>query len=196
MALEMKVYLNITLLSGYDIGLSFLWGKVFQQVHLAITENLDESGKSKIGVSFPQYCSKNISLGKKLRLFSINEESLEQLNIVKWLDRLSDYVHITSIRNVPRNIFSHSCYKRERTKSNLERIVRRKARRKGISESEARESFGDFKERHSRAPFINMHSLGSGQKFKLFIIKEKAECTMDGYFGSYGLGISGSVPEF
>ena len=192
----MKVYLEITLLSYDAIGLSFLWGKVFQQVHIAMADKLDEKGRSEIGVSFPQYCDKKRKLGDKLRLFAEEQTSLEELNITKWLNRLSDYVHITSIRSVPKKILGHICYKRERTKSSLERIVRRKAKREGTSEEEARKKLGDFKEKYSCSPFINMYSVGTGQKFKLFILKEKIDDALTGTFGSYGLGANCSVPEF
>ncbi len=37
-------------------------------------------------------------------MFAPFQETLESLNIRKWLSRLTDYVHITGIREVPKNI--------------------------------------------------------------------------------------------
>ena len=193
----MKFYLDITLLSCSGIGISFLWGKVFQQIHLAIVEQLDEEGRSEVGVSFPEYClDKKRTIGKKIRLLTESKDSLEKLNITKWLNRLGDYVHITSIKPVPNKVLGHALYKRERVKSSLERIARRKARREGLSEEEARKKLDGFKEKYSKAPFVNMNSLGTRQRFKLFILRETISSPIDGKFGSYGFGINSSVPEF
>ena len=198
----MKFYVEISLLPGSDIDLSFLRGRVFQQIHLALVEQLDEKGNSKIGLSFPKYVSdlkKNAKdrLGEKIRLFAMEEKDLEQLNIIKWLNRLKDYVHATSIRPIPKKkVTGHVIFKRERPKSNLGRIARRKAKRAGISEAEALKQLRGFKERFSLAPFIDMHSLGTDQKFKLFILRQKVDSPCGETFGSYGLGVNSSVPEF
>ena len=196
----MKFYQEITLLPSSDISLGFLWGKVFKQVHLGIVEQLDENGNSTIGISFPEYNkNKKIGIGEKFRLLSINSDNLENLNIKKWLARLSDYVHMTSIRPVPRNIEGHTLYQRERFKSNshMRRLAVRKAKREGISVEEARGQFGEFQKKDSKNPFINMYSETTGQKFKLFILRKEVDsATGDGTFGSYGLGAKSSVPEF
>ena len=192
----MKAYLEITLLPSQDINLGFLWEKVFQQVHLAIVEQLDEARHSGVGISFPEYDDKKKLLGRKLRLFTETNESLEQLNITQWLSRMNDYLHITSIRSVPTQVSAYAFYKRERVKSSFERIVRRKAKRAGISEEEARKQLSGFKERYSKAPFINMKSLGTGQNFKLFVIRQQTDALTGKTFGSYGFGLNSSVPEF
>ena len=49
---------------------------------------------------------------------------LEKLDLKKWLDRLTDYVHITSIREVPENIKGYAIYKRKQVKTNAERLAR------------------------------------------------------------------------
>ena len=196
----MKFYQEITLLPSSDISLGFLWGKVFKQVHLAIVEQLDENGNSTIGISFPEYNkNKKIGIGEKFRLLSINNDNLENLNIKKWLARLSDYVHMTSIRPVPGKIEGHILYQRERFKSysHMRRLMVRKAKKEGISVEEARSHFDGFQEKISKNPFINMHSETTGQKFKLFILRKEVNGpTGDGTFGSYGLGTKSSVPEF
>ena len=90
----MQHYIDITLLPNDEIGHYFLWGKLYQQVHLALVEQ--EQGQ--VGVSFPEYSKSQPRLGRKLRLFAINEQGLKQLDLSKWLTRLLDYCHISSIR--------------------------------------------------------------------------------------------------
>ena len=192
----MKFYLEITLLTDPDISLGFLWEKVFRQIHLAIVEQLDENGHSKTGVSFPEYNYKKKQIGKKLRLLADNKEILENLHIVQWLSNMGEYLHTTSIRSVPSKISGYAFYKRHRVKSSLERLVRRKIKRGKITEEEARKQLGDFKEKRSNAPFINIKSLGTDQRFKLFIIKEETDSLIGKTFGSYGFGLNSSVPEF
>ncbi len=192
----MKFHLEVTLLPGQDISLGFLWEKVFRQVHLAIVEKLDKDGHSKVGISFPEYDYKKKQIGRKLRLFADNNEALRELNITQWLSNMSEYSHITSIRPVPDKISSYAFYKRQRVKSSLERLVRRKAKRGKMSEEEARKQLGDFKEKHSDAPFINVKSFGTGQRFKLFIVKQETDSLTGKAFGSYGFGLNSSVPEF
>ena len=51
----MNYYQDITLLPDADIGLYFLWQKVYQQIHLALVENKSADNASAIGVAFPEY---------------------------------------------------------------------------------------------------------------------------------------------
>lgn len=39
-------------------------------------------------------------LGDKIRIFADSVETLEQLNLNHWLERLQDYVHVLSAREV------------------------------------------------------------------------------------------------
>src|SRR3990167_8104397 len=87
----MKFYFDITLLPSAEIPLSFLWEKMFQQVHLALVEMKSANGNSDIAVSFPEYDGKSFPLGHKLRLFASTKSQLQQLDIGKWLNRLADY---------------------------------------------------------------------------------------------------------
>ena len=192
----MGFYLDVTLLPGINIGLPFLWEKIFKKVHLAIVEKLDGEGNSKVGISFPEYSYGKKTLGSKLRFFSREMESLKELAIPKCLRPFMDYVHITSVRPVPRKTLGYSFYKRERTKSSLTRIARRKAKREGITEKLALSRLDGFKERFSKAPYINLQSHETKQRFKLFILKEKTDSLVGHAFSSYGFGIGSSVPEF
>ena len=99
--LMLKSYLEILLVPDTEIGINFLWAKVFQQIHLAIVEQLDDEGYSAIGVSFPEYSSEKRNLGRKLRIFAADNSVLKKLDITEWLDRLRDYVNISAVNEVP-----------------------------------------------------------------------------------------------
>ncbi|MBL6987684.1 MAG: type I-F CRISPR-associated endoribonuclease Cas6/Csy4, partial [Methylobacter sp.] len=97
----MKHYCDITLLPDAEANLGFLWQKVYQQIHLALVENKVGENHSLVAVSFPEYGSKAFPLGNKLRLLAEEATWLEGLNLSKWLNRLSDYCHYTSIKPIP-----------------------------------------------------------------------------------------------
>lgn len=199
----MKYYQEITLIDQAEISPYFIWSKFYTQLHIAFAEIKDTSDKVNIGVSFPQYIFKEktedknvkVDLGKKLRLFAQNEADLTKLDIKKWLDRLTDYVHVTSIREVPENIKSYALYKRKQVKTNAERLARHRVKRGDIGFDEALARY-----RHvvttTDLPFIQMKSLTSDKMFKLFIEKRSIEQSETQVFSTYGLSSESSVPEF
>lgn len=192
----MKVYQEITLLPNADIVSNFLLEKVFQQIHLALVEIQDANGKVPVGIAFPEYDIENNLLGNKLRLFATEESSLEKLDIKKWLQKLLDYVHITTLRPVPERVNTYVIYKRQQPKSNVERIARRKSKREIITMEEALDALKNYKEEKVKTPFININSKSSNRRFRLFIIKDKASQTKNTLFTCYGLGQESSVPDF
>ncbi len=147
-------------------------------------------------------------------MFKGNLTNLSKLEIGKWFHRLSDYVHLTQIRPVPKNIYKFAMFSRKqanRSQSKFNRTIRRKAEREGISLDEANillrkthdcsennknmNNFNDMK--WLKLPYINMKSLSSGERFRLFIIKESglASIEYEG-FKTYGLCQKSSVPDF
>jgi len=192
----MKCYLDITLLPSAEIPLLFLWQKVYFQVHLALVEIQDEKGKANVGTAFPEYNLEGDTLGHKLRLLADEQAFLECLNIHQWLSRLSDYVHITRIREIPSDVSEYSTYKRIQVKSSTKRLARRKAKREGISYDEAWLAIGKRKEKVTRVPFINMQSQSTGKYFPLFILKEIQKPSSGNEFSTYGLSGTSSIPEF
>ena len=99
-----------------------------------------------IGVSFPEYVigEKYSVLGGKLRLFAQDEATLAQFDAAKWLSRLSDYVHCTSIRPLPERLTGYAIYQREQPKTNKERLARRYAKRHNIDYDTALLHYGDM----------------------------------------------------
>lgn len=200
----MKFYFEIQLITSSEISEYFLWSKLYQQVHLALASTKDQNNLVPIGVAFPEYCDQEHQLGRILRLFANEESTLRDLNLVSRLQNFAqDYLNITSIRNVPSNISTFAVYQRKQSKSSIERIVRRKAKRDGTSEEEAKKKMAEnyksqnnYNPRLIKDPFINMISLSSQQRFRLFIYKSIVSEPKDEGFNCYGLSQISTVPEF
>ena len=204
----MKFYLEITLLPNPEVGVNFLWSKVFQQIHLGLVEMQDNQRQVPIGLSFPEYVigDKYSLLGSKLRLFANDEGMLNQFDAVKWLARLSDYVHCTRIRPVPEKIIGYAIYQREQPKTNPERLARRYARRLAEREKRAEvdadyeTALTRYSKRHRQtinSPFIQLKSLSSENNFCLWIKKVPIDVqSSTTQFSSYGLSSISTLPEF
>lgn len=199
----MKFYREITLIDQAEISPYFIWSKLFSQLHLALVEVKDQNNLVQIGISFPQYIFEKeqdkkpiVNLGKKLRLFAQTEDALKALNLGRWLDRLTDYVHITSIREVPQEkVSGYACFSRKQVKSNPERLARRRAIRDDIDFDEALKRYQNFVS-STDLPYIQMKSLTSDKSFKLFIEKRNADKSAKQVYSTYGLSSESSVPEF
>lgn len=197
----MKYYLDITLLPDVEANLGFLWQKVYQQVHLGLVENKIADNESAIAVSFPDYGDKVFPLGDKLRLFSENKRQLEQLDIAKWLSRLTDYTHIKSIKPVPSTVDQYALFQRKQFKSNLLKEASRRAKYKNETLAKAMEHFKHYESKTTLA-FINMTSLSMGKGtlenrgFKFFIKQGIFINSKAGKFNCYGLSKTATVPWF
>lgn len=193
----MKYYLDITLLTNGDITLYFLWEKVYPQLHLAFVEKQNEKGQINIGVAFPEYNEERHLLGSKLRLFALTKEDLESLPLTKWFSRLSEYIQVSAIQIVPNEVNNYASFTRIQIKRNNERLARRKASREKISYDEALKHFVGRHEKNSKAPFIHMKSLSSGENYKLLIEKIVVkDFQMIEGFSTYGLSSKNSLPIF
>jgi CRISPR-associated endonuclease Csy4 len=198
----MKSYIDITLLPDADIGLGFLWEKVYQQVHLALVENKISDHESAIGISFPKYGDRPFPLGDKLRLFAHTEEQLQKFDVGKWLNRLTDYTHHTSIRAVPSSVDEFVCFKRKQFKSasKIEADVERRAiyqsQKDNLPIEGVRAALAEHKyDGQCDLPFVYMTSLSTSEdvapsdrkKFRLFIEKVTVDKAQAGTFNCYGL---------
>lgn len=195
----MKFYQDITLLPDDDIGVYFLWEKLYQQIHLALVENLKEHGQQSVAVSFPKYSVEPYALGNQLRLLANNQSDLVSLNINEWLCRLSDYVHIKGIKPVPDNITEFVCFSKQEIKfkkSKLKRMMIRKAKREGITESAALKTLSYSDTVKVKTPFVYINSLSQQTRFPLFILKTRVNEAERGVFSSYGLSKTVTVPWF
>lgn len=195
----MKYYIDIKLLSDTEISLGFIWEKVYAQMHLAMVSQKNNDGMCKVGFSFPKY-GKSFPIGDTLRLFAPTKKEFELLNTEEHLKKFSDYVLISEINEVPSNIDTYVNFSRKQFKSNKERLIRRHAKRQGISIEEAREKYKEFDEekkiKENKLPYVNMNSLSNQNKMKVFITKNIKEKATEGLFTSYGLSKTSTVPYF
>ena len=103
--LGLKYFQELTIIPDPDITPYFIWSKLFTQLHIALADSKNQHDIDRIGISFPDYHydkkGKSSKLGLKLRVFAPNQKDLATLNLDKWLDKLTDYVHIKGIKDVP-----------------------------------------------------------------------------------------------
>lgn len=191
----MKYYQEITLIPDAEIPPDFLWTKVYAQIHLAFAERENIEHKQIYGISFPEYADGTI--GKKARVFAPEEADLKKLDLKKALRRLSDYVHTTSIREVPKSkVKGYVKFTRYQPDSSIARKARRYTKRHPeVTEKEAFKLLNQREEKYD-LPFIQLKSLSTGQIFNLFIKKEEKKEEGQGEFTSYGLSKGVAVPEF
>lgn len=200
----MNYYIEVTLMEIEKFSPYELWSQLYPQLHLALVEVKNAEDKVNIGFSFPQYRfhkDKGVGfLGTKLRLFAESESDLKKFDIRKWLECLEDYVHITSIREVPSDIKGYAVYKRKQVKTNAQRLARHRVKRGDIGFDEALARYSHVVTT-TNLPYIEMQSLStsdeqSKKRFKLFIEKLPAEKSETQVFSTYGLSSVSSVPEF
>lgn len=200
----MNYYIEVTLIENDKFSPYELWSQLYPQLHLALAEVKNSDNKVNIGFAFPQYRfhqEKGIGfIGTKLRLFALSESDLKKLDISRWLERIEDYVHITSIREVPQDVKSYAIYKRKQVKTNAQRLARHRVKRGDIGFDEALARYSNIVTT-TNLPYIEMKSLStsdqqSEKRFKLFIEKQPATKSESQVFSSYGLSSESSVPEF
>ena len=200
----MNYYIEVTLMENDQFSPYELWSQLYPQLHLALVEAKNADNKVNIGFSFPQYRfhqDKGVGfIGTKLRLFAESEADLKKLDTRRWLERLEDYVHVTSIREVPNDIKNYAIYKRKQVKTNAQRLARHRVKRGDIGFDEALARYSNVVTT-TNLPYIEMKSLStsdqqSEKRFKLFIEKQSAEKSETQVFSTYGLSSVSSVPEF
>lgn len=193
----MQHYIDITLLPDEEIGHYFLWSKLYQQVHLALVE----LGSGQVGFSFPEYSRGQPRLGRKLRVFASTEDVMARLDLAKWLERISDYCHLSRIRTVPEHT-QYALVSRKQFATNPERLARRRAKRKGEALEQAMAHFSGFAGDFTKLPFVDLESLSTAQpdkakhRFKLFIEQKLLSKPQQGDFSCYGLSKTATVPWF
>lgn len=201
----MRFYQEITLIKTPEISPYFIWGKLYMQLHLALVEQQNPDETVNIGVSFPEYKYTQkegeafASLGTKLRVFANTEAELQQLNLVKWLERLSDYVHIKSIANVPSDVIGYESFNRRRKSGSPDKHIKRRMQRHSETLEQALEYFEGYKmpKEDKELPFIRMKSLHSDDEFCMSIIRKEAIPSNNSVmFNTYGLSAKGVLPKF
>lgn len=189
-------FVEITLLPDIETPLNILLGKVFHAIHHRLVELQDSEKTVAIGLSFPEYKISPAWIGDKIRLFANDDTLLGSFNVKKVLSIYSDYLHITSIRQVPDDVKAYVRYRRYQPLNNMEALARRKAKREGVSYAEAIARYAQFSREQCPLPYIKMRSDSTNKTYSLFIRKDKADNDEAFTFNTYGMSIKGAVPEF
>ena len=190
----MQYYKEITLMPPVDIPVHVVFEKVFTNLHHAFVKVKTEHN-SVFAISFPAYTDN--TLGNCIRVFASTEEALKTLEKYLKFYRLSDYLRITRVREVPKHtIKGHSCYVRFQFDGSIHQKARRLAKRHDeISYDEAVKLI-KRKVESIKLPYVKTRSNSTSQQFSLFIQKKCVEGPIEGTFNTYGLSLTGSVPEF
>ena len=201
----MNAYIELTIIPSPEIHVYVIWSKLYTQLHLALVACKETDNTSAVGISFPEYwCEERKGviyggLGAKARLFANNQVDLERLQLEQWLSRLSDYVHISSIKPVPtEKVTGHLIVSRVRTKPSKENLARRYSRRHGVSEEESLQRLSDYKQYvdDKYTPYVRINSLSGQKVFSLFIKQQVVATAQEGAYTCYGLSADSTVPNF
>lgn len=197
----MNHYIELTIVPNEEIPIYDIWPRLFTQVHLALVEIKDSNNQVPIGVSFPQYKIEKVGgknmycLGSKVRLFANSAEELQKLNLDKWLEKLTDYIHIKTAKPV-KNVDFYLTVGRYRPQANAEKLARRYARRHHISYDDALKRLEGFKQRLEDYPYIQLKSLSGNREFSLCIKQSTVKEPHNGLFSTYGLSATSTVPHW
>ena len=184
-------YVDLTVVPDAETGVAPLLGALFDRLHRALAH----SQLDNIGVSFPQYSVIPRNLGNTLRLHS-GEADLQMFMSGDWLRGVRDHVRMTNIAAAPTDA-PHRSVGRQQFKSNVERLRRRRMKRKGETAEQAPAAIPDVVERRPDLPFLQLRSSSTGQPFCLCVEHGPLQLQpVAGVFNAYGLGQEATVPWF
>jgi len=148
-----------------------------------------------VGVSFPDYRRVAKTLGAVLRLHA-SEEALNTLMANDWLKGLLDYVKLIPITSVSVGADYRTIH-RKQFKTNVDRLRRRRMKRKSETFEEVVKAIPDEVARSPDLPYIWMRSKSTQQCFCLFIgMGPTQKSPVSGRFSCYGLSSEATIPWF
>lgn len=187
----MNYYCDIHLRPDPDFVSAILLNALFSKLHRFLTEHPALS----IGVSFPGYSIKSLTLGSQMRLHG-NKADISALQNATWLTGMQDHVDCTAVTPVPASS-QHMQVRRVQAKSSPERLARRYAKRHKVSETDALRIYQAVRPEKLRLPFLTLNSDSTGQRFILFIEQSAPQPdAVSGSFNRYGLSQTATVPWF
>lgn len=184
-------YINISLLADPEFSYAHLLGALFTKLHRALVQ----LQANHIGISFPHHSLHPRTLGTVLRLHG-NEAALQQLMTPPWLQGMRDHVQLTSIALAPPTQL-HYLVQRRQFKTSVERLRRRRMRYTGETAEQVAVAIPHHIEQRPQLPFVQLRSSSTSQPFCLFIEQSvKHQQVSEGFFNSYGLSQTRTVPSF
>ena len=186
----MDHYIDVKLLPDPEFGEWVLMRALHSKLH----QMLVRLNEQDIGISFPGYDLKPKTLGAVLRLHG-RHSSLSELLGAGWLLGMRDYIAPAAIEIAP-EANSHLLVKRKQYKTNVDRLRRRRMKRKTETWEQVCEAIPDQQSVKSDLPFISLQSRSTDQVFNLFIEQVVVPQKQLGAFNSYGLSVGATVPSF
>ena len=184
-------YIDIRLLPDPEFSHAHLFGALYAKFHRALVQ----LKATDVGVSFPLYRMQPRTMGDVMRLHG-TRSALQRLMDTDWLRGMHDHVACTGVLSIPDQV-KHRIVTRRQFKTNVERLRRRRMRRKGETEAQVVTAIPESVERQPELPYVQLRSASTGQTFRLFVLQgEVEEAPIDGDYNSYGLSMGGSVPWF
>lgn len=184
-------YVDIRVVPDSETSAPQLLGTLYDRLHLALVQQR----RDNIGISFPGYNLNPRTLGTTLRLHG-READLQQLLASDWLKGMRDHVRIGDIATAPADA-PHRTVQRKQFKTSAERLRRRRMKRKGETEEQAKAAIPTSMERRPNLPYLHLHSRSTRQAFCLFIALGPLQpVATPGTFNSHGLGHPATIPWF
>lgn len=184
-------FIDIRLLPDPEFGAPLLLAALYAKLHRALVELRTHD----IGVSFPEYRLRPRGLGEILRLHG-GEAGLQGLMTSTWMHGMRDHTVVSEIMVVPADA-EQRLLQRRQFKTSVERMRRRRMRRKGESMEEASMAIPVEVERQPDLPFVKLRSQSTGQTFCIFLELGDAQGEpKNGTFNSYGLSETATIPWF
>jgi len=196
----LRYYQQIDIYDDGEISSGFVWSRLFGLLHGQLVRLKDNDGLTPVGLAFPGYGRERFPLGTRLRLFAPDKEILEKLQMEMLLKNYVDYVQVSIPREVPQTETYARFYRKQFKNTNSERLARRYAKRHNVSFAEAMDRYKKMDTevvlKENRLPFIHLQSASTGQRHRLFIVKETEQKAVEGRFNTYGLSQTVTVPCF
>ena len=187
-------YIDIRLHPDPEFSQIHLLGALVAKLHRVLVH----LQASDIGVSFPEHVLKPRSkrgLGTMLRLHG-TPAALKGLMEMDWLRGMRDHVYTGDVMLAPTDA-PHRQVLRRQFKTNVDRLRRRRMRRKGETAEQAAMAIPDHVERRPELPYIPVRSSSTGQPFCLFVDHGPLQVeARQGEFNTYGLSQGATVPWF
>jgi len=162
---------------------------LFAKLHRVLVQ----LNSSDIGVSFPAIAKQH--LGSVLRLHG-SRSALEKLMQQNWLIGMRDHTEVGEVQPVPANP-GYCRVARVQAKSSAERLRRRYQKRHPNESPEAiLELMPDSIEQSLELPYVRLKSFSTGQDFPLFIRQQRVGEKQTGFFNTYGLSHTATLPLF
>ncbi len=184
-------YVDLKVIPDPEISPAHLFGALADHLHMALVQQ----HRDGIGISFPGYSLNPRTLGNALRLHG-SETDLQQLLAADWLKGMRDHVRVSNIAAAPADA-AHRAVQRKQFKTSAERLRRRRMRRKGETEEQAKAAIPESMECRPNLPYLHLHSHSTRQAFCLFIaLGPLQSIATPGGFNAYGLGGPTTIPWF